>query len=182
MRPLVTRLLLIALAAAATSVGAQPAPSASQTACGNHLLDPGETCEQCAADCTVQPCSPAKSRSIFAVDFTPPPAPDVTVATLRIGYRTDRLSLPGTGTAKTVQSRIKSDHGTPLSNDLDYALRLAIVRSQPIAAGRLMTIEFDRCAGAPAPTAADVSCEVLDCAGSTGNAEGCQCHITVVGK
>jgi hypothetical protein len=183
MRPLVTLLLLAALTAPGTRAAAQDSASVSAAACGNKLLDAGETCAQCAADCTVQPCRPSQQRAVFAVEFAPPPAPDVSTAVLRIGYRSDHLSLPGTGTEKSVQSRIKSpDHDVMAFNDLDYALRIVASHSKAIAAGQLVEIEFDRCADAPAPTVADLSCEVEACAASTGPQSGCQCTIKAVAR
>jgi hypothetical protein len=184
MRPLVTLVFLTALLGARSEPAAgQAGASASTGTCGNKLIDAGETCAQCAADCTVQPCRPAQQRAVFSVEFAPPPAPDVSTAVLRIGYRSDRLSLPGTGTEKSVQSRIKSpDHDVMAFNDLDYALRIVASRSKALPAGQLVEIEFDRCVGAPAPTVADLSCEVEACAASTGPESGCQCTISAVAR
>lgn len=183
MRLLATLLVLAALLAAPSALAAGEASAPVSTGvCGNKLLEPGETCAQCAADCAVQPCQPAQQRAVFAVEFTPPPVPDVSTAVVRIGYRSDRLSLPGTGTEKSVQSRIKSpEHDVMAFNDLDYALRIVAARAKAIPAGQLVTIEFDRCQGAPAPTVADLSCAVEGCAGSTGPESGCQCAISAVG-
>ena len=129
-------------------------------------------------------CRPAKSTVSFAVDFTPPKAPDVSTALLRIGYRSDRVSLPGTGGEKSVQRRIKpaTDIAMLVPNDLEYALRLVVGRPGGIPVGRLVTIEFDRCEGAPPPTPSDLSCEVETCASSTGAVDTCRCQITAVAK
>jgi hypothetical protein len=163
------------LGAARLTAGASPATAT----CGNGLLEEGETCAQCAADCTPQPCRPGKSKVVFSVEFQPPAAPDVSTAVLRIAYRSDRLALPGSGTDKSVQGRIKSPgHNLMAFNDLDYALRVVASGAKAIPAGQILTIEFDRCDGAPAPTAADLSCAVEACAGSTGPQGGCLCTIT----
>jgi len=169
--------MLLYLLLAALAAAPRPAPAADAT-CGNQLIEPGETCEACPADCAVQACRPGKGRAVFAVEFTPPAAPDVSTVVLRIGYRSDRLSLPGTETAKSVRDRLKSsDHAIMAFNDLDYALRVVAGRPKALSPGQLMTIEFDRCAAAPAPTVTDLSCEMVACAASTGPAVGCSCKV-----
>jgi len=156
--------------------GATPSPAAQ---CGNALLEPGETCTSCAADCVVAPCEPAKTRARFAVDFNALEQAAVGTAVLRIAYRSDRLSLPGTGTAKTVQQRIASpQHAVMAFNDLDYALRIVAGRSGSLPLGQVFTVDFDRCDEAPTPSPADLSCTVEACAGSTGPVDGCTCSIT----
>jgi hypothetical protein len=177
MRQLVTLLFLASILAGARPSAAGDVSSAAPS-CGNKLIDAGETCAQCGADCVVQPCKPSKSRALFAVDFTPPPTPDISTAVLRIGYRSDRLSLPGSGADKSVRSRLTSPtHSLMAFNDLDYALRLVASKAKAIPEGRLVTIEFDRCEGGPAPSVADLSCEIESCAASTGAATGCRCQI-----
>jgi hypothetical protein len=179
MRQLAMLLLFAAILAQSRPSAAGAAGIGPVTgACGNKLIDAGETCAQCSADCTVQPCTPTKSHVVFAVDFTPPATPDITTAVLRIGYRSDRLSLPGSGAEKSVQSRLASpSHSLMAFNDLDYALRIVASHAQAIPEGRLLTIDFDRCEGAPSPTASDLSCEIETCAASTGPSDGCRCQI-----
>jgi len=177
MRQLTVFLLLTTILAGARPSAAADASSATAS-CGNKLIDAGETCAQCGEDCAVQPCKPAQSHALFAVDFTPPPTPDISTAVLRIGYRSDRLSLPGSGADKSVQRRLTSPtHSVMAFNDLDYAVRIVASQPKAIPEGRLVTIEFDRCQGAPAPSVADLSCEIESCAASTGAASGCRCQI-----
>ena len=181
MRSCVMLLLLTALTAAGMPMSGQANTSGRTSAGGNKLLDADETCANCAADCTVQPCRPGQQHAVFAVDFAPPPAPDVSTAVLRIGYRSDRLSLPGQGSERSVQSRLKApEHDVMAFNDLDYALRIVAAGAKAIPNGQLLTIEFDRCEGAPAPTVADLSCMVEGCAGSTGPQSDCRCTISTV--
>ena len=178
MRQLRLHILALLFLTALTAPRSAPAADA---ACGNRLLEPGETCDQCPADCAVQTCHPAKGRAVFAVEFTPPPAPDITTVVLRIGYRTDHISLPGKEAAKSVRDRLKSsDHAVMAVNDLDYALQVVAGRPKALPAGRLMTIEFDRCGGAPPPALTDLSCAVLSCANSSGLATDCSCKIVAV--
>jgi len=172
------RLLISALIVSVLSVaGASAAPAAT---CGDKLLEAGETCAQCPADCTAQPCAAGKSRAKFAVEFTPPPAPDVTTVLLRIGYRTDRMGLPGSGTDQAVRARVKPMAHTPMlvPNNAQYALRVVVGGPPAVQSGQLVTVEFDRCQGAPPPTVADLSCQVEACANSAGPVDGCQCKIT----
>jgi hypothetical protein len=179
MRQLAMLLLFAAILCHSRPGAAGEAGSGSAAGtCGNKLIDAGETCAQCSADCAVQPCKPTKSHVVFAVDFTPPATPDITTAVLRVGYRSDRLSLPGTGAEKSVQSRLTSpSHSLMAFNDMDYALRIVASHAKAIPEGRLVTVEFDRCEGAPAPTASDLSCEIETCAASTGPSAGCRCQI-----
>ena len=123
-------------------------------------------------------CHAGKTRARFAIDFKAPEQAAVGTAVLRINYRGDQLSLPGTGTAKTVQQRIASpQHAVMAFNALDSALRVVAGRSPSLSAGQLFIVEFDQCAGAAAPSAADLSCTVEACAGSTGPVDGCACSI-----
>jgi len=178
MRQRATLLVLIAVLAGSPHGAAGEASSSASGTCGNKLLDAGETCAQCAADCAVQPCKPSKAHARFAVEFTPPEVPDVSTAVVLIGYRSDRLNLPGSGEDKSVRSRLTfPTHSVMAFNDLDYGLRIVASHAQAIPAGQLLTIDFDRCAGAPVPTVADMSCQIEACAGSTGAAEGCRCNI-----
>jgi hypothetical protein len=174
--------LLWTLATAGTPARAQQPPGApTGGSCGNKLLDADETCEQCPADCVAQSCKPGPSRTRVAVEFVPPESPDISSAVLRIGYRTDRLSLPSAGSDKGVRARLTgaTDFAMLVPNDLDYALRVVVGRPAGIAHGHLLTIEFDRCQGTPRPTASDLSCVVEACASSNGP-QNCSCTITEV--
>jgi len=183
MRSLITLLLSVCLLIGrhGSAVGQDTRSTTAPPKCGDRLLQAGETCTQCAADCTAQACKPGKERAAFSVEFTPPPAPDVSTAVFRIGYRTDLLSLPGSGTDTSVQTRLTTpEHAVMAFNDLDYALRIVAARTPSLPEGLLVTIDFDRCDGARAPTAADVSCAVEACAASTGPIDGCRCQVTAV--
>jgi hypothetical protein len=151
------------------------------SACGNGLIEPGETCANCPADCMVRACTATTPTQTFTVSFTVPPAQDVSSITVVVGYRTDFLSIPGSGTASTVGSRVKNKPSNAIVgiNDLDYALRVVVTRSNPIPVGRLFTVDFDSCAGAAVPTVVDVACTVEGCATSFGAVEGCSCAVTL---
>jgi hypothetical protein len=167
----------LAFLAAAPGAHADEAKSGAPARCGNGIFEAGETCSSCPADCAVHPCDPAPTRRTVTVSFTPPS--DVTVAgtTLFVGYRSGVISLPGSGSAASVKERLKDLPAKAIVavNDLDYGIRVVLSRSDGFAAGKVFTIEFDRCAGAAEPTAADVSCIVEGCATVFGPASGCAC-------
>lgn len=150
------------------------------TRCGNGLIEDDETCATCPTDCVIHECTPSGSQVTFAVNFAPPAGQDATSVTVLVGYRSDIVSIPGTGTASSVSARVKNKppNSIPGVNDLDYGLRVVLSRSAPIAAGRLFTVDFDTCGGAGAPTAADASCIVEGCATGFGPLDGCTCTVS----
>lgn len=160
-----------------TAVPEQPAEPA---VCGNALLERGESCSNCPKDCEPRKCKPA-GRHSFQVRVLPPLGAELIAATLHLAYRTDRLSIPGSGQEKSVLSRVDfgSDPGITAANDQNYSLRM--VRSEgkglrnPYA-----TITFDGCKGSAAPTADDLVCVVEGCAGVGGVVEGCTCVTVLV--
>ncbi|HSQ01020.1 MAG TPA: DNRLRE domain-containing protein [Candidatus Dormibacteraeota bacterium] len=104
----------------------------------------------------------------------------VTTATVLFGYNSTTLSIPGTGTATTVRQRVVAPAPVPQAftpNDLEYAVQVLVSRNTPLA--QLFTATFDRCASAPAPTLADLSCTVLSCAQGGGGVSGCACTVSL---
>ncbi len=144
-------------------------------ACGNALLERGESCGACPRDCEPRECS-AKGRHRFALRLLPPLGAEPIAATLQVAYRTDRLHIPGTGQGESVQQRIDFgvDPGITAVNDLDYSLRLVRGEGKGLI-NPVASIDFDGCADAPAPTADDIVCVVEGCAGAGGVIEGCTC-------
>ncbi len=180
-----TRTLRVATAALALlwcsanrAGAAAPTPAPSGTFCGNGLLDAGESCTTCADDCVVRRCQPEGTAS-FAVQFAPPPKGDPSSVTVKVGYRSELLAMPGTGLTSYPRDRIRPTSKSVLVvNDLDYALRIvASSGSQVLPAGELVTIRFDTCRGTRLPTVADVSCAVEGCAGRYGAIDGCSCSV-----
>jgi len=171
--------LLVAIVTVAPAPVRAQAPSAAAKRCGDGLLDAGENCKDCPADCAPQACTPSTSHAVFEIKFVPPLAPDVTTTVLRVAYRSDRLSLPGAGTEAPVRARIKPSPGAAMvvANDLDYAVRVVVSGSTALPPGVLFTLEFDGCNGAPAPSAADLSCAVEACANSSGPTNDCHCVV-----
>jgi hypothetical protein len=125
----------------------------------------------------VQPCTAATPVRVFTVSWAPPAGQDASTITVVVGYRSDRVSLPGSGSA--AGSRVKNRPASSIVgvNDLDYALRVVVTRSGQIPPGRLFTVDFDGCQGAAAAVAADFGCIVVDCATSFGPVDGCTCSV-----
>lgn len=163
-----------------------PTPTATATAtpefhCGNGVLENGETCDSCPADCVAQPCAASTPVRSVDVQLAVPSELEVSGVTILVGYRSDVVSLPGTGAAPSVASRVKNKPSNAIGavNDLDYALRVVLSRSAPFAPGRLFTIEFDSCDGATPPDANNFGCTVEGCSNTFGNLDGCTCTVTV---
>jgi len=161
-----------------------PSPTVTPTpggaTCGNRVLEPGETCTSCPADCVVGPCSnPGAPTQAFVVTLNPPLGFQPTTATVLLGYNSTRLSIPGTGTATSVRQRVVAPPPLPQAftpNDLEYAVRVLVSRNVPL--GTLFTATFDRCASAPAATLADIACQVESCAAGGSGVPGCTCTVT----
>lgn len=149
--------------------------------CGNGLLDNGETCANCPADCAVQPCAATTARHTVTVNASAPEEQHVAGFTIVVGYRGAVLSLPGQGADSSVRERVKNTPTEAIvaAYDRDYALRVVVSRSSAIPSGRLLTVDFDGCSGAAAPTTADVSCMVEGCANQFGAVVDCTCSITL---
>ena len=85
-----------------------------------------------------------------------------------VGYRSDLVSIPGSGNAVSVRQRITYPPPLPnvvSPNDLDYALRLVVGRAGAFPTDCLRR-SVRSCRGAPAATPADFGCTVEACAGS----------------
>lgn len=171
--------------ATATVTSTAP-PTSSPTAtpqftCGNGLLEPGETCASCASDCTVGLCAPGTPLRVIEVRLAVPSGQTASSGTFLVGYRSNRVSLPGSGSASTVRGRVKNTPGNTLVqvNDFDYALRVVLSRAGGLPQGRIFTVDFDSCQGATAPAASDFACAVEGCAGQFGPLAGCACSVVI---
>jgi hypothetical protein len=155
---------------------------ASAAACGDGLLEEGETCAVCVADCTPASCTPGSALQRVRVDLSAPPESKLTAVTARLTYRSDVLRLPRDQGDAAVRKRLASGEApTVLSaDDEGYALRVVVVRNAGLDSGPLVEVEFDRCAGARLPTAADLSCVVEGCTGLAGPVHGCRCRATTL--
>ena len=93
------------------------------------------------------------------------------------------LDLPGDADEATVKERVRPMPGGLLysPNDTDGTLIVALVGTAPIAAGPLLELQFDRCKGTPAPTAADLRCTVEQASDDQGHllAKGTECAVAL---
>lgn len=146
-------------------------------ACGNGLLEVGETCEDCPSDCAVRPCSATATAFSVTADLNPPLGQAPTAATILLAYDSGRLSIPGSGSDASVRQRVRPPAPLPQSfavNDLNYAVRVVITRSTPLAV--LFSASFDVCEGATG-SLAYVACIVEGCAAGAGPVRGCSCSV-----
>jgi cysteine-rich repeat protein len=163
-----------------------PTPTATATPltrCGNGVLESGETCDACLADCLVSACSTVTPGVTVSVSYD---APDDSIAglTVLVGYRSSVVNLPGSGSTASVAARVRNKPSNSITavNDLDYALRVVLSRANPIPLGRIFTVDFDACDAAPSPCAADFGCMVEGCANRFGRVDGCTCVVTLGGQ
>jgi len=173
---------------------ATPTPTPAAGTCGNGVVDfdKGETCDDgntvdgdsCPANCHIASCSASGSTLDVDVQFAPPPGVDLAGITVFVRYPDGVVRIPGMANDPAVQNSLANlpDNGFPTVNDLDYALRLVIFAPDlsPIAPGRLVTIHFESCAGAGAPSAADFRCTVENAADTDSNTvTGTTCSVTL---
>ena len=167
------------------TASATPTPTPTAVAhCGNHLLEEvsGETCDTCPQDCTVQACNPAVPTVTVSVTLTTPDGQAPSNVGVRVAYRWDVVSLPGTGTAASVASRVhnRPPNSIPSIADLDYLLRVSLRRTNPpISPGRLFTVDFDPCAAAGVVLPSDFGCVVDTCESGSSPVTGCGCTVGI---
>jgi hypothetical protein len=174
-----TAALLLASFLAAAGLGADREQD-NASACGNGLLDAGETCESCAADCAVAACKPGAKKAAFDVDLTVPPARKPAAAGIRLAYRSSVLSLPGEKNGAAVRARFAStpEGAFVAVNDLGYAVRVVVAKGAGFASRPLFRIELDLCEGAKGATSADLACVVEGCGSGSGQIADCSCSVS----
>jgi hypothetical protein len=159
-----------------------PTPTPTPTVlgfCGNGFLEPGETCSNCPTDCQVLPCTDSGTDAMFEIHLSLPFGEEATSVTTLVGYRSDVVSIPGTGLVGSVQQRItmRPPGTSTFGNDLDYALRVVQTNNGGLD-GKIYALTFDRCTQSPTPPAeADFGCTVEGCSGAFGLINGCTCAV-----
>jgi len=154
-----------------------PTETPRTTACGDHLLEVGETCEECPVDCVAAACTPSVATVTFSVTVAGARTPQTT--SVRLAYRTDVLSIPGSGNDISVRQRVRAAPPIPTSftvTDLDYAVDISATRTAGLGSP-FATARFDTCSGAPAATVDDLSCVVVACSDGTGPIPNCRCTV-----
>ena len=165
-----------------TPTAGTPSPTPTPTmaaVCGNGILEAGETCTSCPADCTVLACTATPPIQTFRINFQAPEGSAPSAVSALVGYRSDRVSLPGSGGSPSSRVKNRPTGTSQLVNDLNYAVRVLIQGQSGVTIpdGRLFTIDFDSCQGAMSVTPADFGCQVESCGSSFGPIAGCSCVV-----
>lgn len=165
---------------------ATPQPLATPTAtatpstvCGDGLLENDETCTSCAADCAVQACNPTTTRADFEVRVTS--NSEITAVVVDLAYRSELLSIPGTGNTASVRERFTNlpTGGQTSINDRDYNVRVVKSRTIALPQDRLFSVSFDTCAGTAIPILSDLSCTVASCSDEFSlPVDDCTCSVS----
>ena len=139
-----------------------------------------ESCGTCPADCTVQSCTAVAPIQTFKVNFSAPVGSAPSAVSALVGYRSNRVSLPGSGSGPSARIKLRPSGTSQLVNDLNYAVRVLIQGNGgvTIADGRLFTIDFDSCQGTMPVTPADFGCQIESCGNSFGTIADCTCTVT----
>lgn len=126
-------------------------------------------------------CSAGAERQRVTLALQPPESQAVLSLVISLTYDPALLRLPALGSGADVRKRLKATGGAAMltPNNLGGALRIVAARSGELPLGPLVDVEFDRCAGARVPTAADLRCTVESCAGSGGPVAGCTCTASL---
>ncbi|MGH3637472.1 MAG: hypothetical protein ACRDUX_00440 [Mycobacterium sp.] len=146
--------------------------------CGDGLLQAGQTCEECPADCTPAACEPTTEQVRFVVTLEAATGA-IERAALFVGYRSSVISIPGTGSEATVRRRVRPLPPLPTEfsvSDLDYGLRLTARQTSGLSMD-FVTADFDTCAGAGESSVDDLSCSVESCEVAGQAVSDCTCAI-----
>jgi len=131
---------------------------------------------------SIAPCSPtAGSTRTFSIKFTPPEGRPVAGVSVLVDYPEGQVVIPGGDGDERVKASILNPPQGALTvpNDLDYALRMAIVSTSPLTPGLLFTVRFQDCEGANVPTPADFTCTVEDASDPNGSTvSGVTCAVS----
>jgi hypothetical protein len=174
------RLAVFAALSACLCLRMLPASAETPAArCGNGLIEQGESCEACAADCKVEACEAGSGASTFRVELAAPPGSQPSAVTLLLAYRSSVLGIPGKGSDPEVRQRIESDASPAvlIPNDLGHALRVVVAKGGGFGSTTVVRVRFDRCAGAREPALGDLACVVEGCSGAAGAIHGCTCAV-----
>ena len=112
--------------------------------------------------------------------FTPPAGISIAGITVFVDYPEGKVSLPGSGGSASGSISNTPPGAFATVNDLDHALREVIASGGAISPGLLFRMNFQACAGAPAPDAGDFTCVVTDASDPLGNTvSGVTCAVSV---
>ena len=167
--------------------------------CGNGHVEGTETCDDgntvdenspsvhpnpadtCPASCIIGSCAAGTTTSQnVSVNISVPGSTPLGGITVFLDYPDSKTSIPGSGGG--VSGSITNLPGGSLSspNDLDYGLLEGVVNLSGLAPGRLFTVTFQNCPGAPALVVGDFGCVVKDASDTGGNdVPGVTCSVSI---
>ena len=124
-------------------------------------------------------CPAGQARQKVTLELRDSGAQTPVSVVLALTYDAALVRMPESGSSAAVRRRLRTRvNGAVLTpNDLGTQLRVVAAKGGGIAAGPLVDVELDRCAGARAPTAADFTCSIESCAGSGGGMSDCGCVV-----
>lgn len=128
-------------------------------------------------------CEPTGIRTI-AVELVAPPKTSLAGVKVRLDYPTEHLNLPGVMDDEYVRGRVGGVPPQVLSvpNDEDGDLIVGLVSTAAIPPGRIFTVAFDRCKGAPAPKANQFRCTIQEASNEEAQlVGGASCVVTILG-
>ena len=181
-----------------TSPGPPTTTTTLPHVCGNGTVEGSETCDDgnsvdendpsvhpnpsdtCPSNCTIGSCSAGTGATRdVSVNIAVPGSIVLGGITVFVDYPDGRVSIPGSGSGVTSSLKNVAGHSSP--NDLDYGLIEGVVNVSPgIAPGRLFTVTFATCTGAPSVAAGDVHCVVKDASDTAGNdVPGVTCSVSI---
>jgi hypothetical protein len=139
--------------------------------------------DSCPSDCVVDACTPVSgSDAPFTVSFSS--TKNVAAISVFVDYPEGKVSILGSGGAipSGVIDNVLGDPFTAASfNDLDHGLNAVLAEGTGGnfgLSGDLFEVHYETCTGAPAATAGDFSCTVLQAADALGKPlKGVTCSV-----
>jgi len=129
------------------------------------------------------PCEAGGTMRV-SVALVPPPGKTLAGVKVNLDYPEQAVTLPGFMDQPEVKARVKEiPAGFLVSpNDLDDALVVALAGTSGLPAGRIFTVDFDRCRGVRKAAASDFHCKVEQASTETGVlVDGATCTVKDVG-
>jgi cysteine-rich repeat protein len=157
--------------------------------CGSGVVIAPETCDDgntvntdaCPSNCKVDTCTPNTGTDVpFTVSFTS--AKPVGAVTVFVDYPEGKVSLPGSGGSFPAGTYDFDNFSVQAGfNDFDHGVQATVSDATGTnlgTTGVLFTAHFETCAAAPAATAADFTCTVVQAADALGKAlKGVTCSV-----
>ena len=157
--------------------------------CGSGVVLAPETCDDanttntdaCPSDCTIDTCTPNTGTDVpFTVSFTS--AKPVGAITVFVDYPEGKVSIPGSG--GSVPAGIFEFDSFSVQagfNDFDHGVQATVSDNTGTnlgTTGDLFITHYESCNAAPAATAGEFQCTVLQAADSLGKAlKGVTCSV-----